>query len=248
MSGKKDKERRKKEREARPAVSKSAHVDGAEKVLEALPKKEDDRPSPEQIRRATAGVVLAELEMWPKEIQTLIGEDHPSEEGFTRGPEHVIGAYMHIARKNLAANVRRAIECAGVDTAREMGPLVHKAEQLRREFEANCAKEQADIARNRQAALNEAARQINAEFDELQRLAETREAPDELVEAQKAIDALDQRFEDFKKSADAKAQELLADVADIEEGAKHWNSKSRRTAGWRTCGRRRKLAATRSSR
>ena len=190
--------------------------------------KKADEPTPEQLKAAVAAVVLSELEMWPEEIQALIGVDHPNKDSFTKGVEYVIGAYMHIARRNLDRQIRDSVKSYGVEIAKKMGPVVAEAKSLRSCFDADCAVEQTKIARRRREALILAAKEINAEFDALQKEAEGRQPPEDLVRAQEAIKNLELEYEGEVQAIESTSDITREAISVIEEGSKSWNSKSRK--------------------
>lgn len=185
-------------------------------------------PTPEQLKAAVAAVVLAELEMWPGDIQALIGEDHPNQDSFVKGVDYVIGAYMHIARRNLDKQIKDSIRVCGVEIARRMGPLVSEAKKLKALFDTRCWAEQVDIAKRRQEALKLAAEEINAQFDAVQKIAEARLPPEELTSAAEAVKNLDLEYDGEVQAVESTADITKAFIAEIEESSSKWNSKKRK--------------------
>lgn len=199
-----------------------------EQVKAKEPKKPRETVDPEKFRASVASVVLQELEMWPEEIQELIGEDHPSEEAFMKGVPWVIGAYMHIVRTNLDRRVKEDIRKVGVTTAKDMSPaarIVHKLEEewicAKKEAEAQLEADEAEEIKNAVTLIREKYKR------ERQKLKQA-PVPEGLVAANEEVKMIEQSYEGEVAAIRSTADITLQTVKEIEDGAGNWNSKGRK--------------------
>ena len=192
--------------------------------------KKAKRSTPElkDVRAAVAAVVLAELETWPEEVQSLIGGQHPSKESFIKGVPYIIGAYMHIAEKGLKDKVRDQLREAELKTVKKLSSLAKEISSLKEEHRHRCTTSTHALAAERDKKLRESKKIIQREYES--KIAKARN-----LKLPKILEDLESREKDIKKvfetyegliEVDAiKLSDLIKAVAETKNG---WDSKSRR--------------------
>ena len=187
-----------------------------------------DAPKPEEVRSAVAAVVLAELEMWPEEIQSLIGDKHPQKESFEKGVQYIIGAYMKIAADSLKERVRSQIREAEVKAAKELGPLSAKISELRTGHREGINQAVHSLEVERARKLKEARDSINREYQGKIAKAKNTPIPEELPELEKQDSDIKEAFELYELEVKEDGKRLREQIDAIDSIKEKWNSKNRK--------------------
>lgn len=198
------------------------------KAEKAKPKKKTKEPSKEDIRAAVAGVVLAEMKLWPEAIVALIGEQHPNKESFLKGVAYVIGGYMHFARKGLEKLTNDRKRAAEQKTCGLLSPVTNELTTIRTDWQKVRTEAVAKLKREREAELKAAAEAINAKYDEKEAEVTSQPFPErgtELIEREAEIKTA---YNNACVTLDAEAKELRTQIEEIEEARENWNSKKRK--------------------
>lgn len=192
------------------------------------PKSDETPPSPEEISAAVASIVLAELEMWPAEVVSLIGEDHPNRDSFVRGVSYVIGAYMAIARRKLDRQVYDKIRMKEVETAKALGPVTAKLSEIRKRHEQYKQRAADHLRQERDRALKEAVSRIKKEFAE--KIDTVLKGPPPIDYDEVAAQDVEIRdaFQEFKDVVNFEAAPMYEIIDLIDAEKEDWNSSKRK--------------------
>lgn len=184
--------------------------------------------SKEEIQAAVAGVVLAEMKLWPEAVVALVGEQHPNKNSFFKGVVYVVGGYMHLARKGLHELVKRRKKDAEQKTCGLLSPVSKELTALRGAFEKarDCAL--SDLEGRRREKLNRAKRIINQRFEKRISEVKARKLPDRAVELIVREATIKSAFVGACRTIDVEAKELETQIKEIEEARDDWSSKKRR--------------------
>ena len=185
-------------------------------------------PSPEMVRSAVASIVLAEMERWPEEIQSLIGEKRPSHASFEKGVAYVIGAYMEIASNSLKEEIGRQVRSEEVKTAKVLGPLSQEISKLREAHRVSIGDALTSLESQRRRRLKEAKREIEREFQGKMDKVRTRPIPEELEGLTSQERNLKKKFEEYQASVREHAASLREKIKSIDDVKSNWNSKKRK--------------------
>lgn len=172
-------------------------------------------PSPEEIRKRVADIVLKEMESWSEELQALIGEQHPKAEIFTNGVPYVIGAYMKIAQDTVDRNTRHEVRTGELVTVKRMGPLVSKANSIKNPLIAKRNKQVKKLREDRDPTIRAAIKRIKREFQSKIDAAMKAPFPEEVIELEARAKQLGENFETFKEEKQAFRGEVSSEISDI---------------------------------
>jgi hypothetical protein len=217
-------------------------IDGrmAEEIASALESKDDKKktngkkkkkkPSKSEIASAIAGVVLAEMELWPEKVVELIGKSHPNKDSFLKGVAYVIGGYMHFAREGLDALVKNRKKEAELKTCGLLSSITKEIKELRKTFRHSQKQALLVIAKKRKQEIEEARRAINEKYNKM--VAEIEKDADcpRTIELQERSDKITTAFENACATIDKEAKAVRDSIALIEESSADWNSDERRAA------------------
>jgi hypothetical protein len=203
-------------------------------------KKKEEGPTDDQIRVAVAGVVLAEFEMWPEELQALVGEDHPQKDSFIKGVPYVIGAYMQIARTSLKRGAQARVKEIELATARSMGPLSLEIKARRKEFLLSQQQSLADCNRQEQEEAAKAAAEISAKYQTRRTEIANAEEPEDLQDLRSDQRVFEENFDRIVAGIDRHVEMMTSMINDVDQLKDDWNSKRRK-------GRRRRHAESKKT-
>ena len=209
----------------------SIDADAAMQVLATVASKKKSKkkkpPSKEEIQAAVAAVVLAECEMWPEELQALIGADHPNKESFIKGVPYVIGAYMEIARQKLQAQIKQAVKQKEVETAKKMSPIVQRRRELVRQISESRQERLAACNREEQREAKEAAQAIAAKWRAKRQEILDEVDPDEVQDLQLEIGVVEEECEKFCNDLRVDEAVMMKMISAVDESKDDWAGKAR---------------------
>lgn len=192
-------------------------------------KAKKNAPSEEQVRSAVAAIVLSEMERWPEEIQSLIGEQRPSHSSFEKGVAYVIGAYMEIASKSLQQEMQEQIRSEEIGVAKKLGPLSQEISKIREAHRSAISASVAELETQRKRRLKEAKSQIDREFQGKIDKARAKPLPVHLEDLTAQEREMKKGFETYQDQVKEHAKSLREKIKAIDDFKSNWNSKKRKT-------------------
>lgn len=185
-------------------------------------------PNPEKLRAAVAAVVLAEFELWPVDVQALIGSRHPAKKEFDKGVTHVIGVYMSIAKSALQERVRAKIRKAEADTTNNLSTLFKKITELKDQWRSRIDNSVKGLEIERAQRLKKAKDLIHREYESKIAKARNLSQPEELVILLGQEKDVKAEYEKYRCRLTAYEAGVMKEISGIDKVKHKWNSKKRR--------------------
>jgi len=191
------------------------------------PKVEEKQEEPtkeelEALRVQNAQVVLDEMERWPAEVLAAIGEDHPSSEAFLKGPSHLIGAYMHIARTNIDRQARDLARAEELGTAKKLSEIDRGLSALRENFQKTKKQQLISLRKQRDKEMREASEEVRNRYRALIRDVENRDLPTEVQVAEQKEADVQAEYRGACSGIELSADIVRDMISEIAEGADNW--------------------------
>jgi hypothetical protein len=173
----------------------------------------------EELKANNAKIVLEELDLWDPQVLALIGNRHPSDEAFLKGPAYLIRAYMHIARTALDARCRNNARKAELATAKKLSEVAAQTGDARMNFMKMKDQKLTRLRRERDQEVREATDQIRAKYRSLIREVESMELTDELKRLDNLETAARDEYMGKKYDIESEADIIREVISAIEVAA-----------------------------